>query len=279
MELKMMRLLFISILVLLTSACATSPTGKKYVKMFPDSQMSQMGAAAFTSMKKSQKVDSSPNSNRYVQCIVNALIPELLIEDQRVFGKKAKMNRTQWEVSVFREKTPNAFALPGGKIGVHTGMFKVASTPDMLASVIGHEIGHVWAEHGNARMSNQFLGNTALQLGAILGGTETRQKQQVLGLLGVATQVGGLSFSRQHESESDDIGLTLMARAGFDPRASVQVWQNMSRLAQGSKKPPEFLSTHPSNQTRINDLNSKMPQAMALYQQARAQGKRPNCRL
>ncbi len=274
----MKRFLLIGILILLTSACATSPTGKKYVKIFPDSQMNQMGAAAFTSMKQSQKVDASPNSNRYVQCIVTALIPEMLVEDQRIFGKKAKMNRTRWEVSVFQEDTPNAFALPGGKIGVHTGMFKVASSPDMLASVIGHEIGHVWAEHGNARMSNQFLGNTALQLTAILGGTETQQKQQVLGLLGVATQVGGLKFSRDHESESDNLGLTLMARAGFDPRASVQVWQNMSRLAKG-KKPPEFLSTHPSNQTRINDLNSKMPQALQIYQQARSQGKRPNCRL
>ncbi len=274
----MMRLSLIGLLVLLTSACATSPTGKSFVKIFPDSQMSQMGAAAFTSMKKSQKVDQSPNSNRYVQCIVDALIPELLVEDKRVYGNKARMHRTSWEVSVFQEETPNAFALPGGKIGVHTGMFKVASSTDMLASVIGHEIGHVWSEHGNARMSNQFLGNTALQLTAILGGTDTQQKQEVLGLLGVATQVGGLSFSRQHESESDDIGLILMARAGFDPRASVTVWQNMSRLSQG-RKPPEFLSTHPSNQTRINDLNRKMPKALQLYQAAKAQGKRPNCRL
>ncbi len=273
-----MRLILLTSLILLASGCATSPTGKKYVKIFPDSQMSQMGAAAFTSMKKSQKLDSSPSSNRYVQCIVNALIPELLVEDQRIFGKKARMHKTQWEVSVFDEATPNAFALPGGKIGVHTGMFKVASNTDMLASVIGHEIGHVWAEHGNARMSNQTLGNTALQLTAILGGTETQQKQQVLGLLGVATQVGGLKFSRDHESESDNLGLTLMARAGFDPRASVQVWQNMSRMAQG-RKPPEFLSTHPSNQTRINDLNRKMPKALELYHQAKAQGKKPNCRL
>lgn len=273
----MKRILLIGIFAALTTGCATSPTGKNYVKIFPDSQMSQMGAAAFTSMKKSQKLDTSRTNNQYVQCIVNALIPELIAEDKRVYGKKAKMHNTRWEVSVFQEKTPNAFALPGGKIGVHTGMFQVASTPDMLASVIGHEIGHVWANHGNARMSNQFLGNTALQVGSILAGEPTQQKQQILGLLGVATQVGGLSFSRKHESESDQIGLNLMAKAGFDPRASVTVWQNMSRL--GGKKPPEFLSTHPSNQTRIADLNNKMPPALALFNQARAQGKRPNCRL
>ncbi len=274
----MNRIIFIGILSLLVSACATSPTGKKYVKIFPDSQMSQMGAAAFTSMKKSQKLDTNPRSNQYVQCLVSALLPELLIEDRRVYGNQAKMQNVRWETSVFLEKTPNAFALPGGKIGVHTGMFKIANTPDQLASVIGHEIGHVWAKHGNARMSNQFLGNTALQVGAILAGEPTQQKQQVLGLLGVATQLGGLKFSRDHESEADDIGLILMSRAGFDPRASVQVWQNMSRMSQG-RKPPEFMSTHPSNQTRIARLNSKMSQAMGIYQQARAQGKRPNCRL
>lgn len=275
----MLRLTIAASLTVLLSACATSPTGAKYVKIFPASQMSQMGAAAFTSMKKSQKVDTSPRSNRYVQCIVSALLPELLSEDRKRFGNKAQMSRVRWETSVFNDKSPNAFALPGGKIGVHTGMFKVATNQDQLASVIGHEIGHVWAEHGNARMSNKFLGNTALQLGSVLAGEPTQEKQQLLGLMGVATQLGGLSFSRKHESESDKLGQLLMAKAGFDPRASVTVWQNMSQLAQGRAKPPEFLSTHPANATRIADLQRDMPSAMILYKEARAQGKRPNCRL
>lgn len=272
----MYRFILIGFLSLLLTACETSPTGSRYVKIFSDSQIDQMGIAAFASMRESQKVDRNPRSNRYVQCIVDALIPELLAEDRRIYGDEAHMHKTNWEISVFEEDSPNAFALPGGKIGVHTGMFKVATTPDMLASVIGHEIGHVWAKHGNARMSNQFLGSTALQIGAILSGEATAEKQQILGLLGVTTQLGGLKFSRKHESESDQIGQILMARAGFDPRASVTLWENMAKL--GGTRPPEFLSTHPSSQTRIDELNAHMPDSMELYRQARASGKKPRCR-
>lgn len=259
--------LMVTLCALLLTSCATSPTGKTYVKIFPDSQMSQMGAAAFTSMKQSQQVDTSSRNNNYVRCITDAIIKEL----------PPKLANQSWEVNVFKEDSPNAFALPGGKIGVHTGMFKVATNQSQLAAVIGHEIGHVWAQHGNARMSNQFLSSTALQLGAVLAGEPTAQKQQILGVLGIATQVGGLKFSRGHESESDEIGIELMARAGFDPRESVTLWQNMSKL--GGAKQPEFLSTHPSNANRIKDLNSKMTRAMGVYQQAQSQGKRPACRL
>ncbi|NVK22145.1 MAG: M48 family metallopeptidase [Kangiellaceae bacterium] len=255
----------------LATSCATSPTGRSQITLFPDSQMNQMGTAAFTSMQKSQKVDSNANNNRYVQCIVDAIIPEL--------NKVApKMASTRWETKVFVEDSPNAFALPGGKIGVHTGMFKVATNADQLASVIGHEIGHVWARHGNERVSQGFLAQTGMQLAAVAAGEPTAQKQQLLGLLGMGAQIGVLlPFSRKHESEADEIGLTLMAKAGFDPRQSVALWVNMSKV--GGQKPPEFLSTHPATQTRINDLNAKMNSAMQMYQQARAQGKRPNCRL
>lgn len=252
---------------ILLSSCATSPTGKSYLKIFPDSQMNQMGAAAFTSMKQSQQLDNSSRNNNYVRCITDAIIKEL----------PTKLANQQWEVNVFKEESPNAFALPGGKIGVHTGMFKVATNQNQLAAVIGHEIGHVWAEHGNARMSNQYVSSTALQLGSVLAGEPTQEKQQILGVLGIATQVGGLKFSRGHESESDEIGISLMAKAGFDPRESVTLWQNMSKL--GGAKQPEFLSTHPSNEHRIKDLNKRMDKAMVLYKQAQAQGKRPNCRL
>ena len=255
----------------LLTACATSPTGRNQVTIFPESQMSQMGAAAFTSMKKSQKVDTSKKNNDYVQCIVNALIPELHL-------LAPEMKSTRWETNVFIEDSPNAFALPGGKIGVHTGMFTVATTADQLASVIGHEIGHVWARHGNERVSQGFLAQTGMQLAAVAAGEPTAEKQQLLGLLGLGAQVGVLlPFSRKHESEADELGLTLMARAGFDPRHSVTLWQNMAKL--GGNKPPEFLSTHPATETRINDLNQHMQKALGLYQQAKTQGKKPNCRL
>ncbi|WP_046561954.1 M48 family metallopeptidase [Kangiella geojedonensis] len=254
----------------LISACATSPTGRNQVTLFPESQMSQMGSAAFTSMKKSEQVSTNSGHNRYVNCIVNALIPELNTV-------APDMRSTRWETKVFVDDSANAFALPGGKIGVHTGMFKVADNASQLASVLGHEIGHVWARHGNERVSHQYLGTAGLQLASVLAGEPTQQKQQILGLLGVGTQVGVLKFSRTHESEADEIGLELMARAGFDPRESVELWKNMAK--QGGGNAPEFLSTHPATDTRIRDLQAQMNDALTLYQQAKAQGKRPNCRL
>lgn len=188
------------------------------------------------------------------------------------------MRSTQWEVKVFADDAPNAFALPGGKIGVHTGMLKVAENQHQLASVIGHEVGHVWAKHSNERVSQGFLTQTGMQLAAVAAGDMTSEKQQLLGLLGVGAQVGViLPFSRKHESEADEIGLELMARAGFDPRQSVELWKNMQKAGSGST--PEFLSTHPGVDTRIRDLNSRMDRAIKIYQQAQASGKRPNCRL
>lgn len=252
-------------------ACATSPTGRSQFTLFPESQMAQMGAASFTTLQESQKVDTSPRNNAYVNCIVNALIPELN-------AIAPAMRSTQWEVKVFANETPNAFALPGGKIGVHTGMLTVAQNQHQLASVIGHEIGHVWAKHSNERVSQSFATQTGLQLAAVAAGDMTSEKQQLLGLLGVGAQVGVLlPFSRKHETEADEIGLELMAHAGFDPRQSVELWKNMQKAGGGS--PPEFLSTHPGTDSRIRDLNAKMDRALKIYQQAQASGKRPNCRL
>ncbi|GAA4361687.1 M48 family metallopeptidase [Kangiella marina] len=266
----MRKILFTLASIALVTACATSPTGRNQVTLFPESQMSQMGSAAFTSMQQSEKVSSDRNQNRYVTCVVNALVPELNTV-------APDMNSTRWETKVFIDDSANAFALPGGKIGVHTGMFNVAGNASQLAAVLGHEMGHVWARHGNERVSHQYIGTAGLQLAAILSGEPTAEKQQLLGLLGVGTQVGALKFSRTHESEADEIGLTLMARAGFDPRESVALWKNMAK--QGGGGTPEFLSTHPATDTRIRDLQAQMDQALKLYQQAKAQGKRPNCHL
>ncbi|AOE50772.1 M48 family metallopeptidase [Kangiella sediminilitoris] len=259
------------ITALLLTACATSPTGRDQVLIFSESQMAEMGAASFTSMKESQKIDTNRAHNRYVNCVVDALIPELNRIDP-------KMRSTRWETQVFVDDSANAFALPGGKIGVHTGMFKVAENSSQLAAVIGHEIGHVWARHGNARVSSQFITSTGLQLAAIAAGEPTQEKKQLLGLLGVGAQVGVLlPFSRGDESEADEIGIELMAKAGFDPRESVELWKNMAK--QGSGGAPELLSTHPAPQTRISKLQALMEDSMSDYRQARSEGKNPNCSL
>jgi len=234
----------------------------------PEKQMDQLGVASYAEMKKKQKIDQRGSSNRYVSCVANAITHELT-------GKWANQS---WEVTVFEEESPNAFALPGGKIGVHTGLFKAAENQHQLAAVIGHEVGHVMAQHGNERVSTQMATQTSLQVIAAVASGVSKEKQQILGLLGLGAQFGiVLPFSRKHESEADEIGLGLMARAGFDPRESVTLWENMGKM--GGKKPPEFLSTHPSGAHRIRDLGREMNKTMALYKAAQANGKNPQCGL
>ena len=251
-------------LILLLANCATSPTGQRQLKIFPDSQMVAMGNNAYSEIKTKTPLSKNERAIAYVTCVTNAVVREV-------------PSKYQWEVNVFEDDAVNAFALPGGKIGVYTGLLKVANNQNQLAAVIGHEVAHVIADHGNARVSAAYATQAGMQLAQAMAGEESPMKSQLLGLLGLGAQVGILlPYGRGQESESDILGIDYMARAGFDPRASVTLWQNMGK-ASGDKKPPELLSTHPSNQTRINDLNAQMPKALAVYKQARAKGKQPNC--
>lgn len=245
-------------------ACTTSPLGRTQLTLFPSAEMSQMGVAAFASMKKETPTSSDRGVNNYVNCVAYAITNTL-------------PERQDWEVQVFEEDSANAFALPGGKIGVHTGLLKVAKNQDQLATVVAHEVAHVLANHSNERVSQSYLANAGLQLAQVAAGDPTPAKQQLFGLLGIGTQVGILlPFGRTQESEADLYGLDLMARAGFDPRASVALWRNMAQES-GGNQPPEFLSTHPSHDTRINDLNGRIPQVMPEYEAAKRAGRRPQC--
>ena len=158
-------------------------------------------------------------------------------------------------------------------MGVYTGMLKVAENQDQLAAVLGHEVGHVLAQHGNERMSQQQLTKVALAATAGLGNLDAASTQA----LGLGAQIGILlPYSRGHESEADVIGLDLMADAGFDPRQSVQLWKNMEKSGGGA--PPEFMSTHPAGSTRIDNLLSHMSDALRTYNDARAKGNKPSCK-
>jgi len=241
--------------------CATSPLGHQQLRLFSDEQLAQMGSAAFQEVKSQTPPVRDARVNRYVTCVANAVT------------RGAGGN---WDVQVFNQEDPNAFALPGRKIGVHAGMLKAAQNQHQLAAVIGHEVAHVLAEHPNARMSSAVAAQAGLAAVDVITGAPSPQKSQMLALLGLGTQVGVLlPYGRAQETEADLLGLDLMARAGFDPRESVKLWQNMARL--GGGRPPEFLATHPSGQTRIQDLSDRMPHALALYEQARAQGRQPEC--
>jgi predicted Zn-dependent protease len=250
---------------LLLAACATSPTGQTQLRLFSQSQMAQMGEAAYLQTKKETPIDTDPQVNQHVECVANAITRQVKSD-------------VHWEVTVFKSKEVNAFALPGGKIGVYSGLLGVAQNQAQLAAVLGHEVGHVVAQHANARVSAQYATSAGLELIQILAGSTTSPgNQQLMGLLGLGAQVGILlPYSRSQETEADIIGLDLMARAGFDPQQSVQLWRNMERQGSGGQ-PPEFLSTHPSHGHRIRTLEANMPKAMSLYQQAQARGAHPSC--
>lgn len=264
---RLTRLVTTTVIAGLLLACTTSPTGRRQFQLLPESQLNAMGVEAYSKMKsETPTVDSGP-AVTYANCIADALID--------VVPKPYRDEN--WEVTVFRSDQVNAFALPGGKIGIYTGLMEVAETPDQLAAVVGHEIGHVMADHGNERVSNQMAAQLGLNLASAVASNDAKG-QLLMGALGLGTQVGVLlPFSRTHEREADDIGLDLMAKAGFDPRESVKLWRNMA-AEKGGSGPPEFLSTHPANQTRIDNLQDQMPQAQQAMQRARQQGRNPNCR-
>ena len=253
------------IAVLLLSACATSPTGRSQLTLLPDSQMNAMGNQAFEEMQQKTPRETDPKLTAYVSCVAKAVTSEL------------SDNGGAWDVVLFKDDAVNAFALPGGHIGVYTGLLKAAKNQDQLATVLGHEVAHVVARHGNERLTTQLATEgVVLAAGVALAGQNDSKRTQTLALLGLGAQVGVLlPFSRVQESEADRIGLTMMARAGFDPRESVKLWENMSQI--GGAGPPQFLSTHPANATRIKDLQSRLGETMPLYENARASGKRPHC--
>lgn len=243
-------------------SCASSPLGRKQLMMLPESQLNSMGVQSFAQMKKEVPIETNAAINAYVKCVAAPITK----------ASSAAAGISNWEVVVFKDASANAFALPGGKIGVHTGMLAVAKTPAQLAAVLGHEVGHVIAKHGNERVSQGLVaqGLTSLAGASI---SDPRYQSIVLAGLGLGAQYGFLlPHSRTQESEADLIGLDLMARAGFDPRESVELWKNMA--ATGGNQPAQWMSTHPSNETRIHNLESNIPASMPTYNAA---VKAPNC--
>jgi predicted Zn-dependent protease len=253
------------------AACSTTMTGRKQLTLVNDAKMDELGVAAFTDLKSEGKVERDAVTNEYVHCVADpilAIIPK---------GGAAPKDGN-WELVVFDDETPNAFALPGGKIGVHTGMLTVATTPAQLAAVIGHEIGHVLLRHGNERLSQSALAQSAMEASSVgLNQMEPEYRNAVLGGLGVGVQYGViLPFSRKHENEADTVGQRFMAEAGFNPAEAVRLWQKMEQLSKG-QEPPQWMSTHPANSTRIDNLKANLPRAKELYRAARAAGKKPEC--
>lgn len=254
-----------ALLPLILLGCTTSPTGRSQLTLMPEGAMNRMGEMSYDQIKDKTKIDKDPKVNAYVQCITDKLTQ--VIQDDYA--------GPNWEVTVFVDDSANAFALPGGKIGVNTGMLKIATNQNELAAVIGHEIAHVIARHSNERTSTQLA--TAIGVNALAAGVGN-ENSRIIAALGAGAYFGiELPFSRTQESEADVLGLEYMSKAGFDPRASVNLWQKMA--AQGGSRPPEFMATHPSSETRIIQLEDHMLEAEDWYKQARRDGRNPKCSL
>ncbi|MDP2572406.1 M48 family metallopeptidase [Vibrio penaeicida] len=229
------------------ASCTTSPTGRDQLLLFSSNDMANLGASSFEQMKQKEKISDNSKINTYVRCVTDSITKSI----------PTQLNFKEWEVVVFVSDQVNAFALPGGKIGVYTGLLKVAKNQDQLATVIGHEIAHVLADHGNERLSSSQLANAGLKLTNI-SLQNSEYQSLAMGVLGIGVQYGVLMpYGRSQESEADILGLELMAKAGFDPYQSVELWKNMA-AASGGSNPPELLSTHPSNSTRITNLSNQI---------------------
>lgn len=252
--------------VLTLSACVTNPyTERTQLLLLSESEEVSLGAQAYAQLQQDPKVQFSQDP-REVEPVRRVAARIIEAAKQSRYAERAR--QYAWEVKVIKDdKTMNAFALPGGKIAVYTGIFPIAKNEAGLAAILGHEVVHALARHGGERMSQGVLTQVGLQavnLALATKGADPAVAQATMAALGAGANLGILlPFSRAHESEADYIGLLLAAQAGYDPREAVRVWERMEQAFQG--QPAEFLSTHPSHGTRIKQLQGWMDEALSRY--------------
>jgi predicted Zn-dependent protease len=254
--------IFIAVAVVLFQRCSAekvvNPAGRTVRLGLSPQQESVLGLQAYQQvLAESRTITSGAPFEMVKRCA------------QRLTTVTGEPGRNfQWAVSLVQSDQVNAFCLPGGKIVVFTGILPVAQTEAGLAVVMGHEIAHATLRHGSERILQQQTTSTLLQgVNFSLGDMSYDQRRQLLGLIGAGAQIGYiLPFSRDHESEADSVGLRYMAAAGYDPTEAPRFWERMSRTSKGS--PPQFLSTHPANETRIRQLREELPKALEIYRAA-----------
>lgn len=246
-------------------SCAEVPiTGRKQLKLVSDSELNAQSFAAYKQFLNENKVVQNSSEAAMVKA-VGVRIQRAVETYMRQNNLTQMIEGFKWEFNLVNDPTVNAWCMPGGKVVVYSGILPVAQNEEGLAVVMGHEIAHAIAAHGNERASQGLLANGLLQGGSILAGQNpTLTNQIIMQAAGVSTQLGLLAYGRNQESEADHIGLIFMAMAGYDPNASIPFWQRMAKS--GGASPPEFLSTHPSSETRIKDLEKLIPKAMKYYQ-------------
>jgi predicted Zn-dependent protease len=248
-------------LLLTMAGCATVPvTGRKQLSLVSAAQETQLGLASFQEMK--QQIPLSRDA------AAQALVEKVGRRIATVASKD--LPNAQWEFVVFDSKEMNAFCLPGGKVGVYTGLLAITQDEAGLATVLGHEVAHAAAHHGGERMSEAMLLQTGQQiLGASLSTRDPGVQQAALVAFGLGAQLGReLPHSRKQEAEADEIGLIYMARSGYDPRKALDFWQRFSHATSGGDSTPWFLRTHPVTTDRIAHIQELLPRAEAQFRRS-----------
>jgi predicted Zn-dependent protease len=253
-------------LCLLLLSCATVPiTERRSLQILPDSELSTLSLQQYSEVLKKSKLSNDAEKVQMVRR-VGGRIARATEEFFKESGMEDEIRNYQWEFNLIEDdKTVNAWCMPGGKVAVYTGLLPVTQDETGLAVVMGHEIAHAIAKHGNERMSQGLLVQLGgIGLAAALGSNPSATSNIFMAAYGAGAQLGVLlPYSRVHESEADRIGLVLMAKAGYDPRQAIPFWERMN--AKGGARPPELLSTHPAPESRVAQIKELIPEAMRYY--------------
>jgi predicted Zn-dependent protease len=255
--------LLLSIIGFVAYACATVPvTGRRQLSLISDEEINAMSAEEYRKVIAQSKLSTNQEQVDMIKR-VGTRIQKAVEEYMASKGASGQLATFKWEFNLIQDdKTVNAWCMPGGKVAFYTAILPICKDETGVAIVMGHEVAHAIANHGKERMSQGMLANGLLgTLGAAAGQNPTLTQQILLQSIGMGANVGLMKFSRENESEADHIGLIFMAMAGYDPQEAPKFWERMSTLS-GGQQPPEFLSTHPSHETRIKDLQGWIPEAM-----------------
>ncbi len=257
------RILYTALTLLFMIACATVPlTNRQQIKLIPEAELLSMSFQQYEQVKKDSKISTDKES-----ILLLRSVGERISKAADDFIREMNLNMTMdWEFALIEDdKTVNAWCMPGGKVAVYTGILPYTRSASGLAAVIGHEVAHALAQHGNERVSQGLL----VQMGGLTLAKAMQNKPKTtqdlwLQAFGIGANLGFiLPYSRTHEYEADRIGLILMARAGYNPNEAIAFWERMSKS--DGKKPPEFLSTHPADDKRITELKAHLPEALKYY--------------
>lgn len=271
MKTSLFCLLIIASALILSSCSSTPVTGRKQMNLTSESEVAKMSIAAFEQMKATMPISNHPAYNDMLQSVGNRIA-------QQVFWD---MPMAEWEFVVFDQQEINAFAMPGGKVGVFIGLFQIVKTEDELASVVAHEIAHVTARHTHERISQQMVlsagGNLVSIAAAVTGagvaglgnGAYVNMTPMIMGIYGMGAGQAAATWDQGKESEADHIGIMYMAKAGYDPNASITVMERMVELEGPVGGGNSYNSTHPSSMDRLNALHSYLEEAMAEYEKAK----------